>query len=94
MLVEQGDIFWIDLGELAGAEPGSGPPHDVVQNSLFNQSRINTAVVCVVTSKLRLAAAPGNARMGLGGAVLSRETVVNESQLYTVDNEHWWSGLE
>ena len=38
MLVEQGDIFWIDLGELAGAEPGSGPPHDVVQNSLFTRA--------------------------------------------------------
>ena len=85
MLVEQGDIFWIDLGEPVGSEPGFRRPHVVIQNNLFNQSRIRTVVMCVVTSNMRLASAPGNVRLERGEAGLSRESVVNVSQLYTID---------
>ena len=85
MVVEQGDIFWIDLGEPVGSEPGFRRPHVVIQNNLFNQSRIRTVVMCVVTSNMRLASAPGNVRLERDEAGLSRESVVNVSQLYTVD---------
>jgi mRNA interferase MazF len=85
MIVEQGDIFWIDLGEPVGSEPDFRRPHVVIQNNLFNQSRIRTVVMCVVTSNMRLASAPGNVRLERGEAGLSRESVVNVSRLYTVD---------
>ena len=60
MVINQGDIFWITLGEPAGSSPGYRHPHVVIQNNLFNQSRINTAVVCTLTTNLKRAAAPGN----------------------------------
>ena len=85
MVIRQGEVFWIDLGEPRGSAPGYRHPHVVVQNNLFNQSRINTAVVCAITSNLARAAAPGNVLLRKGEAGLPRPSVVNVSQLFTVD---------
>jgi mRNA interferase MazF len=60
MVINQGDIFWIELDEPSGSEPGYLHPHVIIQNNLFNLSRINTVVVCVLTSNLRRANSPGN----------------------------------
>ena len=78
-------MFWIDLGEPRGSAPGYRHPHVVVQNNVFNQSRINTVVVCVITSNLARAAAPGNVLLRKGEAGLSKASVVNVSQVITVD---------
>jgi mRNA interferase MazF len=59
MVINQGDIFWIDLEEPKGSEPGYRHPHVVVQNNLFNRSKIGTVVVCALTSNKR-ANTPGN----------------------------------
>lgn len=85
MVIRQGDVFWIDLGEPRGSAPGYRHPHVVVQNKLFNQSRINTSVVCAITSNLARAAAPGNVLLRKGEAGLPRPSVVNVSQVFTVD---------
>jgi mRNA interferase MazF len=85
MVVEQGDVFWVDLGDASGSGPAYRHPHVVIQNNVFNQSRIRTVVVCVITSNLRLAAAPGNVRLQRGEGNLPKSSVVNVSQLYTVD---------
>ncbi|GFP20017.1 mRNA interferase MazF [Candidatus Hakubella thermalkaliphila] len=85
MVINQGDIFWIDLGAPSGSEPGYMHPHVVVQNNLFNQSRINTVVVCALTSNLKRAEAPGNVLLAPGEANLPKQSVVNVSQIYTVD---------
>ncbi|MBT9170771.1 MAG: Endoribonuclease MazF6 [Actinobacteria bacterium] len=85
MVINQGDIFWIELGESSGSEPGYMHPHVVVQNNLFNQSRINTLVVCALTSNLKRAEAPGNVLLAPGEANLPKQSVVNVSQIYTVD---------
>ena len=85
MVIEQGDVFWIDLGDPTGSAPGYRHPHVVVQNNVFNRSRINTVVVCVITSNLKRAEAPGNVPLGQGEANLPKLSVVNVSQLYTVD---------
>jgi mRNA interferase MazF len=85
MVVDQGDVYWIDLEEPARSEPGYRHPHVVIQNNLFNRSRINTVVVCALTSNLRRAEAPGNVLLEKGEANLPRESVVNVSQIYTVD---------
>jgi len=57
----------------------------VVQANRFNQSRIRTVVVAAITSNLDLAAAPGNVRLRAEDSGLSRSSVINVSQLYTVD---------
>jgi len=59
----------------------------VVQSNPFNQSRIATVIVAVVTSNLALADAPGNVRIGKSESGLSRPSVINVSHLYTLDRE-------
>jgi len=85
MVINQGDVFWIDFGEPAGSEPGYRHPHVVIQNNLFNRSRINTVVVCALTSNLERAAAPGNVLLNKGEANLLKGSVVNISQVFTVN---------
>lgn len=85
MVINQGDVFWIELGEPSGSAPGYRHPHVVVQNNLFNRSRINTVVVCALTSNLKRADAPGNVLLSAGEANLPKRSVVNVSQIFTVD---------
>jgi mRNA interferase MazF len=85
VVIQQGDIYWVDLGEPIGSEPGFRHPHVVVQNDVFNGSRIHTVVVCALTSNLRRAEAPGNVLLTPGEANLSKQSVVNVSQIFTVD---------
>jgi mRNA interferase MazF len=85
LTVKQGDIFWVDLGEPRGSEPGYRHPHVVIQNTVFNISKISTVVVCALTSNLKRAAAPGNVLLKKGEANLRKDSVVNISQLVTVN---------
>lgn len=85
MVVNQGDVFWIDFGEPSGSEPGYRHPHIVIQNNVFNRSRLNTVVVCALTSKLKRAKAPGNVLLEKGEANLPNKSVVNISQIFTVN---------
>ncbi|QTA86024.1 type II toxin-antitoxin system PemK/MazF family toxin [Desulfonema magnum] len=85
MVIRQGDVFWIDMGEPFGSEPAYRHPHVVIQNDIFNQSRINTVVVCVLTSNIRRAQAPGNMLLEKGEANLPKQSVVNVSQIFTID---------
>ena len=87
MVINQGDVFWVDLEDPAGSSPGYRHPHVVIQNNVFNKSRINTVVVCVITSNLKRANAPGNVLLEEGEANLPRQSVVNVSQLFTVDKQ-------
>jgi len=85
VVVSQGDVFWVDLGAPSGAAPSFRHPHVVVQNNVFNRSRIDTVVVCVITSNLTRAKAPGNVLLDRGEAGLPKRSVVNVSQVFTVD---------
>lgn len=84
-MIRQGEVYWVDLSEPVGSGPGYRHPHVVIQNDLFNMSRINTVVVCVLTSNLKRAQAPGNVLLRAGEAGLPKASVVNVSQLFTVD---------
>ena len=85
MVINQGDIYWIELDEPTGSEPGYVHPHVVVQNNVFNASRINTVIVCALTSVTKWAKAPGNVLLEKGEANLSKQSVVLVSQIFTVD---------
>ena len=85
MVIQQGDIYWVDLGEPIGSAPGFHHPHVVIQNNAFNRSNINTVVVCALTSNLKRASAPGNVLLAEGEANLPKASVVNISQVFTVD---------
>ncbi|NOY73625.1 MAG: type II toxin-antitoxin system PemK/MazF family toxin [Gammaproteobacteria bacterium] len=85
MVAKQGEIYWVDLGKPSGSEPGYRHPHIVIQNNIFNSSNINTVVVCSLTSNLKRAKAPGNVPLNKGEANLPKKSVVNISQIYTVN---------
>ena len=84
MVINQGDIYWVDLGEPGGSEPGYRHPHIVIQNNVFNRSRIRTVVVCALTSHLRRTKSPGNVLLEKGEANLPKKSVVNVTQVFTV----------
>ncbi|MDO8578577.1 MAG: type II toxin-antitoxin system PemK/MazF family toxin [Dehalococcoidales bacterium] len=85
MVIGQGDIFWVDLGKPSGSEPAYRHPHLVIQNNVFNRSRINTVIVCSLTSNLLRAKSPGNVLLGKGEANLPKPSVVNVTQIFTMD---------
>ncbi len=84
-MVRQGEIYWIDLYDPEGSEPRYRHPHIVIQNNVYNASRIDTVVVCALTSNLDRAKAPGNVLLNKGEAHLPKKSVVNISQIFTVN---------
>lgn len=87
MVIRQGDVYWISLGQPSGSGPGLLHPHVIVQNDVYNRSRVDTVVVCGVTSNLNRARIPGNVLLEEGEANLPKRSVVVVSQLYTVDKD-------
>jgi mRNA interferase MazF len=84
MVINQGDVYWVDLGEPVGAQSAYRHPHVVIQNNIFNRSPIATVVVCALTSNLKRAKAPGNIVLEPNEANLPKQSVVNVSQIFTV----------
>lgn len=83
--IRQGDVYWLDFGSALGSAPAERHPCVVVQSDVFNRSRIATTVVCLITSNMDRANAPGNVALKAGDARLPKPSVVNVSQLVTVD---------
>ena len=83
--MNQGDIFWIEPDETQGSVPGHAHPHVVVQDDVFNRSRIHTVIVCALTSNLRRAEEPGNVLLEPGEGNLAKQSVVVVSQISSVD---------
>lgn len=84
-MIERGEIWWADLGEPGGAEPGYRRPVLVVQADAFNRSRIATVIAVLLTSNLRLVEAPGNVLLAARESGLPRDSVANVSQVVTLD---------
>ena len=85
MVISQGDVWWADLGEPVGSEPGFRRPVIVVQGDSFNRSVLRTAVAVPLTSNLRWAGAPGNVRLTARATGLPRDSVANVSQIVALD---------
>ncbi len=85
MEIRQGNIFWIDANQPVGSAPGFTRPFVVIQNNLFNRGRINTVLVCALTTNLSRATAPGNVQLYKDEANLPKQSVVVVSQMLTVD---------
>lgn len=83
--MRRGELWWAALPDPTGSGPGLRRPVLIVQSNPFNESRIATAIVAVVTSNLALAEAPGNVRIGKSESGLPKTSVVNVSQLLTID---------
>jgi mRNA interferase MazF len=83
----QGEVWWADLAEPRGSEPGFRRPVVVVQGDAFNRSRLATVVCVALTSNLRWAQAPGNVLLSARTTGLPKDSVANVSQLVTLDRE-------
>ena len=88
MVVERGQVWWADLDEPRGSEPGFRRPLLIVQDDAFNRSRIRTVLAIVLTSNLRLIDAPGNVLIPAKAAGLPKDSVANVSQIVTLDRDY------
>jgi len=83
--INRGDVFWIEPDAAHGSVPGHAHPHVVVQDDVFNHSRITTVIVCALTSNLHRATEPGNVLLDEGEGNLPRRSVVVVSQISSVE---------
>jgi mRNA interferase MazF len=81
----QGEVYWLDFGPMSGSAPGGRHPCVVVQSDAFNRSRISSTVVCRITSNLSRSRDPGNIPLKKGDGNLPKDSVVNVSQVQTLD---------
>jgi len=84
-VVARGEVWWADLGPRRGSAPAWRRPVLVISSDAFNRSRIKTVTVAAITSNLRLGAAPGNVALPSGSTGLDRDSVINVSQVVTLD---------
>ena len=87
-MLRRGDIDWANLREPVGSEPGYRRPVLIVSADAFNDSRIHTVIGVAITSNLALADAPGNVDLPAEDSGLDRDSVLNVSQVITLDKAH------
>jgi mRNA interferase MazF len=83
--VYRSEIWWANLPKPTGSEPGYRRPVLIIQDDTFNQSRIRTVIVVVITSNTQLAEAPGNVLLPRQAIGLPKDSVANVSQVLTID---------
>jgi mRNA interferase MazF len=83
--LRRGDIWWATLPPPVGSGPGYRRPVLIIQSNVFNASRIGTVIVAAITSNVELGRAPGNVRLDAKQSGLKKDSVVNVSQLATLD---------
>jgi mRNA interferase MazF len=85
MVIRQGDVFWVNLGEPRGSEPAYRHPFVIIQNDVFNASGVKTVIGMALTSNLDRAGIPGNVLLPKGEANLPKASVVNATQVFTLN---------
>jgi mRNA interferase MazF len=85
VVIQRGDVYWVDLGEPKGSRPAKRRPVLIVSDDLYNSSRLATVVAVTLTGTLRLGDMPGNVHVAKGEAGMTRESVVNVTALVTLD---------
>jgi mRNA interferase MazF len=88
MVIRRGEIWWAELAEPRGSEPGYDRPVVIIQSDIFNQTNINTVLAAAITSNLRMEGMPGNFLLSKKSSGLAKPSVVNVTQLMTV-NKSW-----
>ena len=86
--MHRGEIWWADLPDSDGSGPGFRRPVLIVQSNSFNRSRINTIIAVAITSNIRLCDAPGNILLPSEYTDLPNDSVVNVSQVVTIDKSY------
>lgn len=81
----RGDLFWIAPDGSLGDASSYAHPHVVVQDDVFNDSRLTTVIVCALTTNLHRATEPGNVLLDAGEGDLPKQSVVIVSQIASVE---------
>ena len=87
MVIRKGSVYWVDFSPAKGSEPRGRRPGLVVQCDPLNDSKLNTVIVLAITSTMRLGELPGNVTLRKGEANLPKKSVVNVTQVKTVDKQ-------
>jgi mRNA interferase MazF len=87
MVIHRGEIWWANLGMPRGSGPGFERPVLIVQADSFNEAAMETAIIAALTSNIRLADMPGNVLIPSADGCLPKDSVVNVTQLFTVDRD-------
>ena len=87
MVIRKGSIYWVDFSPGKGSEPIGRRPGLVVQNDLLNESKLNTVIVVAITSTLKFGELPGNVILRKGEANLPKRSVLNVTQIKTIDKK-------
>jgi mRNA interferase MazF len=88
MVIRKGSVYWVNFSPAKGSEPMGKRPGLVLQNDLLNDSKLNTVIVAAITSTLKFGDLPGNVKLHKGEANLPRPSVINMTQIKTVDKRN------
>jgi mRNA interferase MazF len=86
--VVRGEIWWATLPTPIASEPGYKRPVLILQSDAFNRSNINTVICVIITSNIALARAPGNVMLSKKDSNLPKRSVINVSQIVTLDKSY------
>lgn len=95
-MIRRGQVWWADLGAPRGASPGYERPVVIIQDNAFNKTNMNSVIVAIATTNMRLGPMPGNVTVERGVAGLKEESVINVTQLFTIDKHdllEFWGQL-
>lgn len=85
MMINQGDLYWVQFKDTGEAESSIPHPHVVIQDDLFNRSRLKTVVTLALTSNLRRITMPGSVLLDAGEGNLAKPSVVEVSKLCSIE---------
>jgi mRNA interferase MazF len=85
VVIRQGDVVWVELADRRGSAPAGRRPAVVLQHDRFNRTKLATVVVAAITARLKYGELPGNVRLRRGEAGIPRASVVNVTQIATID---------
>ncbi|MDX2078091.1 MAG: type II toxin-antitoxin system PemK/MazF family toxin [bacterium] len=85
MVINQGDIYWVQLENPTELESNIPHPHVIIQDNLFNHSRIPTVIACALTTNMKKITIPGNVLLEIGEANLSKQSIVEVAKLSSLD---------
>ena len=83
--MKRGEIWWTNLGEPSGSEPGYRRPAVIVSANEFNKTTINTLIVVFLTANAARARDHGNLWLTPRQTGLPQPSTLNVTQISTVD---------
>ena len=84
-MIKRGQVYWVDFGQPHGSGPAYGRPAVVIQDNDFNETNLNTVIIAIITTNLRLVSMDGNVLLMPKTNGVSEPSVANVTQVYTVD---------